>query len=459
MSADDAVIRVTNISKRYRIYDTPRDRLRQLVLPNLRQWAGFAPRHYYQEFYALRNISFAIGRGESVGIIGRNGSGKSTLLQIICGTLAPSSGSVNTEGRVAALLELGSGFNPDFSGRENVYFNAAVIGLAQAEVDARLNEIVEFAGIGDHIGQPVKTYSSGMVVRLAFAVAIHADPQILVIDEALAVGDELFQRKCLSKIESMRRSGVTILFVSHSAAAVVELCDRVLLLDGGELLADGTPKLMVGKYQRLLFAPAARQEAIRGQIRSGAPVANGVASAVPDADASQVPASGEGFDPALIAQSTISYESQGAVIEAPGLLNCDGMPVNCLRRGRLYRFVFRVRFDAPAVNIKFGMLIKALTGAELGGATSAASSHEAVQTVAAGAAANVEFQFTCALNAGTYFLNAGVLGERGAGEIYLHRLLDACVFRVLPDAVSHATGLVDFDCVPSITLAPGSGAA
>lgn len=251
----DIAIRVQNLSKCYQIYDTPRDRLKQFFAPRLQRLVGQTPKQYFREFWALKDISFEIRKGETVGIIGRNGSGKSTLLQIICGTLTPTSGNVETRGRIAALLELGSGFNPEFTGRENVYMNASVLGLSNEEIDARFNDIVAFADIGDFIDQPVKTYSSGMMVRLAFAVAINVDPQILIVDEALSVGDELFQRKCFSRIEAIKQNGATILFVSHSGSTVVELCDHAVLLDSGEKLAMGTPKTIVGKYQKLIYAP------------------------------------------------------------------------------------------------------------------------------------------------------------------------------------------------------------
>ncbi len=217
MSSDDIAIRVTNLSKSYQIYETPRDRLKQFVLPRLQRIAGQAPRQYYREFRALNNVSFDVRKGETVGIIGRNGSGKSTLLQIICGTLTPTGGTVETRGRIAALLELGSGFNPDFTGRENVYLNASVLGLPQEEIETRFDDIAAFADIGDFIDQPVKTYSSGMIVRLAFAVAINVDPDILVIDEALSVGDELFQRKCFSRIEANSRFECSRFFFPRQA--------------------------------------------------------------------------------------------------------------------------------------------------------------------------------------------------------------------------------------------------
>ena len=234
MSSEEIAVRVANLSKLYEIYNRPQDRLKQSIYPRLRRLAWQAPKNYYREFWALKDISFEVKKGETVGIIGRNGSGKSTLLQMICGTLTPTSGTVETTGRVAALLELGSGFNPEFTGRENVFMNGAVLGLDEEEISARFDDIAAFADIGQFIEQPVKTYSSGMYARLACAVAINVQPQILVVDETLSVGDEAFQRKCFARINEIRELGVAILFVSHSTAAIVELCDRAVLMEGGK---------------------------------------------------------------------------------------------------------------------------------------------------------------------------------------------------------------------------------
>ena len=229
----NVAIRISNLGKCYQIYDAPRDRLKQFVMPSVRRLAGKAPRQYFHEFSALKDVSFDVKKGETVGIIGRNGAGKSTLLQIICSTLTPTSGSVLVNGRVAALLELGSGFNPEFTGRENVYVNGGILGLSKDEIDARFDEIVAFADIGEFLDQPVKTYSSGMYVRLAFAVVVHVDADILIIDEALSVGDAFFQAKCMSRMKHIVDSGTTILFVSHDINTVKALCERTLWLDRG----------------------------------------------------------------------------------------------------------------------------------------------------------------------------------------------------------------------------------
>jgi lipopolysaccharide transport system ATP-binding protein len=241
MSSDDIIIKVEHLSKMYQIYNQPQDRLKQFIFPRLQRLIGKHPKLYFHEFWALNDVSFEVKKGETVGIVGRNGSGKSTLLQLICGILSPTSGLVQINGRVAALLELGSGFNPEFTGRENVYLNGAVLGLTNAQVNARFDDIAAFADIGEFIEQPVKTYSSGMMVRLAFAVIAHVDADILVIDEALAVGDAVFTQKCMRFLRRFMEKG-TILFVSHDVSSVNNLCQLAVWLDHGStrLFSDAT---------------------------------------------------------------------------------------------------------------------------------------------------------------------------------------------------------------------------
>jgi lipopolysaccharide transport system ATP-binding protein len=252
MSKTDIAIKVQNLSKCYQIYDNPRDRLKQFIAPRLQRLTWQTPKQYFHEFWALKDVSFEVKKGETVGIIGRNGSGKSTLLQMICGTLNPTTGSVETYGRIAALLELGSGFNPEFTGRENVYMNASVLGLSNKEIDARFNDIVVFADIGEFIEQPVKTYSSGMMVRLAFAVIAHVDADILIVDEALAVGDAFFTQKCMRFLREFMKTG-TVLFVSHDTVAVVNLCNKAVLLNHGQVAETGTPKEVIEHYLATLY--------------------------------------------------------------------------------------------------------------------------------------------------------------------------------------------------------------
>lgn len=442
----DIAIKVSEVSKCFHIYDKPRDRLLQMLTPDTKK--------YYREFWALKSVSFDIKRGTTVGIVGKNGSGKSTILQLICGTLSQSAGEIETVGRIAALLELGSGFNPEFTGRENVYMNSAVLGLTKSEVDDRFQEIVDFAGIGLFIDQPVKTYSSGMLVRLAFAVAINVDPEILIVDEALSVGDELFQRKCFARIEEIKNQGATILFVSHSGTTIVELCDSAILLDSGEMLAMGAPKEIVAKYQKLLYAPTEKREEICNEIRQSASLSQQVGNSsspgndvVGACDVDQL----EFFDPHLKSISTIEFESHGAYISNPRITNGESQVVNNLHRGRVYRYSFDVKFDAAATGVRFGMVVRTTTGFSLGGAHSS-STRNSVAEVAQGTTLNVTFDFTCALNPGTYFLNAGVFGcvDSSGEETVLHRLVDAFVFRVSPLQENLATEIIDFGCVSGV---------
>ncbi|MGF9562906.1 ABC transporter ATP-binding protein [Neorhizobium sp. BT27B] len=250
--SSDVAIDISGLSKRFEIYEHPRDQLKQFLIPRLRRAVGAGVRDYFREFWALKNINLQIRKGESCGIVGLNGSGKSTLLQIITGTLHPTHGRVEVNGRVAALLELGSGFNLEFTGRENVYIYGAVMGFNKRQVDARIEDIEAFADIGSYMDQPLKSYSSGMQMRVAFSVATAFSPDILIVDEALAVGDAYFQQKCFHRIEQFKKAGGTLLFVSHDANTVKQLCDKAVLLSHGDLLSEGSPRTVIDLYQGLI---------------------------------------------------------------------------------------------------------------------------------------------------------------------------------------------------------------
>ncbi|MEO8013509.1 MAG: ABC transporter ATP-binding protein [Polaromonas sp.] len=257
--SSDLSIQVEGLGKCYRIYERPRDRLLQMLLKGRRQ--------YFREFWALKDVSFSVGRGETVGIVGRNGSGKSTLLQMICGTVSPTEGSVQTHGRVAALLELGAGFNLEFTGRENVLLNAAIIGFSRSDMQARMQQVLDFSELGDFLDQPVKTYSSGMYARLAFSIAIHVDPDILIVDEALAVGDARFVAKCMRRIKEIKEKGCTILFVSHDVSSVRTLCERVVWLDKGRLVEQGDVFPVTGRFMEYMYqGEPTEHEALQGEI-------------------------------------------------------------------------------------------------------------------------------------------------------------------------------------------------
>jgi lipopolysaccharide transport system ATP-binding protein len=460
--SSDISIRANHIGKVFPVYDKPHHRLLQMLSPRS------AKHRWYREFTALRDVSFEVRKGETVGIVGRNGSGKSTLLQIICGTLNPSAGDLQVHGRIAALLELGAGFNPDFTGRENVYLNGTVLGLTRQQIDFLFDDIAAFADIGEFIEQPVKSYSSGMYVRLAFSVAIHVTPDILIVDEALAVGDEAFQRKCYARIEKIRREGATILFVSHSAGTVLELCNRAILLDRGEVLYSGSPKRTISHYQKMLYAPPERVAEIREQIRAGdeaaaaattAQSAPANAATEPVAESASNAESAQAFDTAwhddgMTSQSVVRYVANGAEIADAHLETLQGGRVNVLRPGEEYQYVYDVAFDRTAASVQFGMLIKTVSGVELGGGVSAPS-HAAIDIVEAGAKVTARFRFRCLLAPGTYFLNAGVRGRVDEEETFLDRVVDIAMFRVAPDTDRIATGMVDFDIRSAVTSADG----
>lgn len=448
--SSDVAIRVAALGKAFPIYQKAHHRLLQMVMPG--------PEHrWYDEYHALRDVSLEVYRGETVGIVGRNGSGKSTLLQLICGTLEPSRGTVHVAGRIAALLELGAGFNPEFTGRENVFLNGAVLGLTTAEVESKLDRITAFADIGGFIDQPVKTYSSGMYVRLAFAVAINVDPEILVVDEALSVGDEAFQRKCFAKIDEIRDRGATILFVSHSAGTVIDLCDRAFLLDGGELLTHGKPKHVVSLYQKLLYAPedkvATIREAIRSQCLDDGPIEDPAPMAAPASTLGPVvvDASQAYWDDGLQPSSTVRYEPRGASIIDPHLETSDGRRVNVITAGHEYVYRYRVQAIHSLAGVRCGMMIKTKTGVDVAG-TATAAPGASIPVVEAGAVLDVAFRFRCTLAPGTYFLNAGVLASLGGAEDYADRQLDVAMFRVIPDPARLLTGLVDLDFEADVVL-------
>jgi len=436
----EIAVSLTNVSKCFKRYDHPADRLKDLLLPN--QSRGEA-------FWALQNINLDIPRGETWGLVGRNGSGKSTLLQILVGTLTATAGTVKVGGRISALLELGSGFNPEFTGRQNVFFNGKILGLNQQEIEAKFDDIAKFADIGDFIDQPVKTYSSGMFVRLAFAVATSVDPDILVVDEALAVGDEVFQRKCFARIQSIQETGGTVIFVSHSATSIVELCNAAALMDQGELLLQGTPKFIVSKYHKLIYTPPDQLEGVRQAIRDSNNTNANQSISQTSHPAHLREHSQAFYDPNLVPKSTVNYVSRGANIESPYIKNLAGEPVNLLCFGQDYIYCYTVKFTEAAFAVRFGMLIKTGSGFELGGGVSH-SPQNAIEVITPGQAVQVEFKFCCRLLPGVYFLNSGVVGLVDGVETFLHRCLDIAMFRVQPETDLVATGTVDFDMEPQV---------
>lgn len=432
--SSEAALSVQGVSKLYHVFDRPSDRLRQALW----RWR----RRFDREFWALRDVSFVLARGESLGLVGRNGSGKSTLLQIIAGALAPTSGTVHSVQSVAPLLALGTGFDPVLTGRENIRMNAALAGLGTTETARRIDAICQFAEVGDFLDQPIKTYSTGMHSRLAFALAISATPQLLLIDEALAVGDEAFQRKCFSRLESLRAAGCAILLVSHSAETVVEFCDRAILLDRGTKLHDGSPRDVIRRYHQLLYGSlgsnASRREATLDADRFDPADAPELAERA----TSGSPVETGAFDPSLVPASTVSWQSSGAEIEDVRILDVHGRPVNVLRRGGVYFQEQRVRITRPAWSVRFGTMVKNVTGTEVGGVASHPPG-DGIEFLPAGTRMRARVRFCARLLPGIYFSNAGIVAMVDGTQQWLHRIIDAMMFRVEAEEGLSVTGIAD----------------
>lgn len=382
MSCDGLAIRVRGISKRFERYEHPRDQLKQFLLPRLRRLVGLSERRYFHEFWALRDVSFDVRKGESCGIVGLNGSGKSTLLQIIAGTLAPTTGEVSTHGRVAALLELGSGFNPEFTGRENVFLSGAVLGFNRRQVAGRLDEIIAFADIGEHFDLPLGACSTGMQMRLAFAVATAFDPEILIIDEALAVGDAYFQQKCFRRLETFKERGGTLLFVSHDANAVKHLCDTAVLIGEGALIRRGPPREVVDLYQ-------------------------GLVARMTDVGEQEVDIAQEGPGRGAWQKASTVTTNHDAELLDFKLLGADGQPVTHLESETplTVKYVVRLkkRFDRPA----FGLIVRDRIGRSIF-ETSTYAMRMPEAPIAGGARVVVRFAFDFNLKAGQYSFSVGV---------------------------------------------------
>ncbi|MCD0504146.1 ABC transporter ATP-binding protein [Bordetella petrii] len=406
----ERVISVDKVSKRFEMYGQPRDRLLQFL--------SFGRRQYFKEFWALRDVSLDVCKGETVGILGRNGSGKSTLLQIIAGTLAPTTGDVEVQGKLAALLELGSGFNPDFTGRENVYLNGSVLGFSKAQMDERFDEIAAFADIGEHLDQPVKTYSSGMYVRLAFAVQACVQPDILIVDEALSVGDEKFQRKCFDYIESLRAGGCAILIVTHSTSTVEKFCQRAALLHRGELHALGPAKDVIDQYHALLYSDektylrylnASQGEALSADAQAGGETLAGdsVAGDPSDEDA-----------------------GTRALIRGWQVRDEHGEPCEAFQCGQKAVIVMDVDVFAPITMLQAGLLIRTIEGVSAFG-TSTLYHDASYPAPQRGDRLRVEFELDLALCEGTYFATLAIAEEVTQAHMeYLDRKTDAIILKI-----------------------------
>jgi len=427
--SSDVAIRAEGVGKCYHIYKSPGDRLRQLL------WRG--RRQLFEEFWAVRGVSFEIQRGETVGIIGRNGSGKSTLLQLVCGTLSPTEGSVDVHGRVAAMLELGAGFNPEFTGRENVFLNGQILGLTRPQLDARFDSIAAFADIGAFLDQPVKTYSSGMVVRLAFAVMAHVDADILVIDEALAVGDALFTQKCMRYLRAFRERG-TLLFVSHDTAAVTNLCHRALWLQQGKVRMTGPSKAVCEAYLEQLFeslqgksiAPEARKPT--PMKRSGPPVDQRLRylNASPYRNDLEL----QNFDP-----GAASFGKGGANVTEVTLNDEEGNRLAWVVGGETVTLTIRAVASRPLRRTIIGFFVRDRLGQNLFGDNTYLATRDEPLSVDEGALVEARFVFDMPLlPVGDYSINVAIAeGDQGA-HIQHQWIHDALIFKSHASSVTHS---------------------
>ena len=415
-------IQVKNVSKIYKLYNRPSDRLVDTF--------GLPGRKKFKEHRALNDVSFSVKKGETLGIIGTNGSGKSTILKIITGVLNPTEGEVVIDGRISALLELGAGFNMEYTGIQNVYLNGMMMGFTNEEIDAKLQEILDFADIGDFVNQPVKTYSSGMFVRLAFAVAINIDPEILIVDEALSVGDVFFQAKCYKKFDEFKKQGKTILFVSHDLGSVTKYCDRVVLLNKGDKLDEGTPKEMVGLYKRVLLGQTKEaQEKMLSKVQEGQEDANLWKSHY------------------ILNKDVDEYGTGKASIIDFAIIDEHGEYTNCIEKGTRFQIKSKVHFYEEIAEPIFTYSFKNIKGTTITG-TNTMYEHVSAGTVKAGEEYVASFEQEMFLQGGEYLLSISCTGYDASGFTVYHRLYDVCYVTVISD--KDTVGFYDMNSKTSI---------
>ena len=435
MSANVA-IQVHNLTKSYRLYNSSLDRLKESLHPL---------RHkYHREFKALNGVSFEIMKGETVGIVGKNGSGKSTLLKVLTGVTTPTNGMVTVNGKIAALLELSAGFNPMLTGIENVYFNGALMGYSRAEMDSKLDNILAFADIGKFVYQPVKTYSSGMFVRLAFSIAINVEPDVLIVDEALAVGDELFQRKCYSKIRSFAESGATILFVSHSPQLIAQMCNRAILLDNGVVIKVDSPNEVITLYHKMVYGSVDSDELGAVDINKKL-----FASGTRSEESFEQIGNFDKYLPGYTSQNAFGFRSYGVELDNIKITNSSHELVNVLTTNCWYTISYRVFFAQALDNAYFGMCLKTATGIAIGWFVP--PYEEYIRNITEEDEYIVEWRFKCTLLTGAYSANVSVYGYKDDGFFFYNRITDALAFKVETDTKCGFKGIVNFEQRPKIS--------
>ncbi len=417
----DYAISVEHVEKMYKLYDKPSDRFKESL--------GLTRKKKYKEHFALHDVNFQVKKGETVGIIGTNGSGKSTILKIITGVLNPTAGEVKVNGRISALLELGAGFNMEYTGIENVYLNGTMIGFSREEIDAKLDDILEFADIGDFVYQPVKTYSSGMFVRLAFAVAINIDPEILIVDEALSVGDVFFQAKCYHKFEEFKKLGKTILFVSHDLGSIGKYCDRVVLLNQGVKLNEGQPKEMIDIYKKLLVNQYTEAEENTKEEEKK----NGKKAELK---------SGSWKDTITSNPDIVEYGNGMAEIIDYGVMDNEGNMSNSIEKGTEFTVMMKVEFKEKIADPIFAITIKDLKGTEIAGTN---TMFESINTgvVKPGDKKSIKFTQKMDLQGGDYLVSLGCTGYKDGDFTVYHRLYD--VFNITVISQKNTVGYYDMN--------------
>ena len=410
MDEKKVAIQVKGLEKAYKLYDKPSDRLKEAL--------GFGRKKRYKEHYALKGVDMTIYQGETVGIIGTNGSGKSTILKIITGVLNPTGGSVHVNGRISALLELGAGFNMEYNGIENIYLNGTMIGFSKKEIDAKMDDILNFADIGDYVHQPVKTYSSGMFVRLAFAVAINIEPEILIVDEALSVGDVFFQAKCYHKFEEFKEMGKTIVFVSHDLSSISKYCDRVVLLNQGVKLGEGSPKEMIDAYKQVLvgqYVPATDDHSL-----------------LSDKEITAAAAAAAGTVKGEVNPELLEYGTKDAMITGYKITDDMGRETSALLKGKECTITMQVHFEHDIEAPIFAFTIKNIKGVEITG-TNTMVEKAFLSPMRAGSDVEITFTQKIDLQGGEYLLSFGVTGfEKEEFQVY-HRLYDVINMTVISD--------------------------
>lgn len=413
----DIAIKVENLSKVYKLYSAPIDRMKEALHP--------FKKNYHKEFYALNDLNFEIKKGQTVGIIGKNGSGKSTLLKIVTGVLTPTTGKVTVNGRISALLELGAGFNPEYTGMENIYFQGNLMGFERAEMEAKVQEILDFADIGDFIHQPVKNYSSGMFARLAFAVAINVEPEILIVDEALSVGDMAFQAKCFNKFKEFRDKGITILFVTHSTDLIIKYCQSAILINEGVKIKDGDCKETVETFRKLMVNLARKNVEEQEEKQ---------------AEKEDKPISKQRNlkEQLSLNAKPIVYGSMEAEIIDFGIINDKGIITNQLYHDEDYIIQMTVRFDTDIIDPIFAYTLKSVDGLELTG-TNSLNLNQIFGKIKAGEKATVRFNQNMILNSGQYLLSLGCTKYQDGNLTVFHRIYDAVAVEVISTTL--ATGI------------------